>query len=141
MTNLILSDRPGTFQLAHKMSRFQFTNEVHKHPDGDAYVAVIGDVNSKDELLRELSNELSFPDYFGHNWDALLECLNDFHWIDAHEIVLIHSSIPDIGSADLKIYLDILSGSVGRWKDDPMHRLTVIFREDDKEVILNMTDS
>ncbi len=123
------------------MSRFLFTNEVHKHPKGDAYVAEIVDVHSKDELLRELSDTLSFPDYFGHNWDALWDCLNDFYWIDAHEIALIHNRIPDIGSADLKIYLDLLSESVGRWKDDPMHRLTVIFREDDKEVILNMTDS
>lgn len=123
------------------MNRFLFTNEVYKHPDGDAYVAEIVDVHSKDELFRELSDTLSFPDYFGHNWDALWDCLNDFHWIDAHEIVMIHNRIPDIGPADLKIYLDILSGSVGRWEDDPMHRLTVIFREDDKEVILSMTDS
>lgn len=123
------------------MNRFLFTNEVHKHPAGDVFVAEIGDVHSKDELLRELSDELSFPDYFGHNWDALWECLNDFQWIDAREIVLIHSKIPDIGIPDMKIYLDLLSESVGRWEDDPMHRLTVIFREDDKEFILNMIDS
>ena len=35
-------------------------------------------VHSKHTLLEVIARELRIPDYFGHNWDALEECLRDF---------------------------------------------------------------
>lgn len=34
-------------------------------------------IRSKDDLLRAAAEALRFPDYFGMNWDALLDCLRD----------------------------------------------------------------
>src|SRR5438270_9224272 len=34
-------------------------------------------------LFRAFARELSFPAYFGHNWDALVDCLSDLHLKDA----------------------------------------------------------
>ena len=34
-------------------------------------------MTDKRGMLEELSHSLTFPDYFGWNWDALEECLND----------------------------------------------------------------
>ncbi len=34
----------------------------------------------KDALLAALGRALDFPDYYGGNWDALEECLNDLSW-------------------------------------------------------------
>jgi hypothetical protein len=44
---------------------------------------------SKLELLREIASRLSFPEYFGHNWDALEECLQDMDWLDARSVILL----------------------------------------------------
>ena len=34
---------------------------------------------------------LSFPDWFGHNLDALYDCLTDLSWLPAGEHVLVWS--------------------------------------------------
>ncbi|MFE2022395.1 barstar family protein [Streptomyces sp. NPDC059499] len=30
-------------------------------------------------VFRTFARELSFLGYFGHNWDALVDCLHDWH--------------------------------------------------------------
>ena len=37
----------------------------------------------KTSFLAQISELLKFPDYFGHNWDALEECLNDVTTINS----------------------------------------------------------
>ncbi|MFA6584001.1 MAG: barstar family protein [Elusimicrobiaceae bacterium] len=40
-------------------------------------------VVDKESLLALLAAELSFPEYFGQNWDALADCLSDMpDWLD-----------------------------------------------------------
>ena len=49
----------------------------------------IADVKTDKELFFVIANTMHFPDYFGHNWDALDECLSDLDWLPAEGYLLI----------------------------------------------------
>ena len=40
-------------------------------------------------LLEECATQLAFPIWFGHNWDALVDCLVDLSWLPAAGHVLV----------------------------------------------------
>jgi RNAse (barnase) inhibitor barstar len=46
-------------------------------------------IKNKEQLLNEMAKQLMFPDYFGHNWDALDDCLTDFSWLPAPGYVMV----------------------------------------------------
>jgi hypothetical protein len=42
---------------------------------------------SKERTLQEWAAAFQFPSYFGNNWDAFEECLNDLAWLNARQVV------------------------------------------------------
>lgn len=46
------------------------------------------EINSKLEFMRAMDNAFGFPPYFGHNWDALWDCMRDMYWINDSDILL-----------------------------------------------------
>ena len=50
-------------------------------------------LSGKAELLRAMARTFAFPSYFGHNWDALLDCWSDMSWLPAkgYVCVLLHA--------------------------------------------------
>jgi len=89
--------------------------------------------------FQPISNALSFPDWFGKNWDALEDCLSDLSWREAEGYVLLfeHAAAGD----GLGILTDVLAASAEFWKGrgkpffavfiDPQKALTLpeLFRE------------
>lgn len=89
------------------------------HPgpeDSPSLVAEIpADIKTKEALLDELYRTLRFPDYFGHNWDALEDCIRDLSWLPPGPVVLMHHDLPLAGdAASQKTYLSILRDTVER---------------------------
>ncbi|MEV6964415.1 barstar family protein [Hamadaea sp. NPDC051192] len=61
-------------------------------------------LRDRGSLFTAFARELSFPSYFGHNWDALVDCLHDWH---------SHANLTDdvaimIDDADELLYVDFL---------------------------------
>lgn len=69
-------------------------------------------------VFSEFSRALGFPDYFGHNWDGLEECLADLEWLPAKGyIVLVTDAqcvIPD-DEEEYETLLEVLSDAGEAW--------------------------
>lgn len=69
-------------------------------------------------LLTEFARALDFPDYFGHNWDALEECLADLEWLPAKGYILLLTDaaqvLPD-DEEEYETFLEILSDAGEAW--------------------------
>lgn len=96
--------------------------EFHYHDKGAVppprpiYVAQIPPgISTKAELLRDLARLLSFPSYFGFNWDALDECLSDLSWLVADNVWMWHKDLPLANApGEAQVYLEILSSALDR---------------------------
>jgi RNAse (barnase) inhibitor barstar len=93
-------------------------------------------IATKKALLAELDTGLSFPDYFGGNWDALWECICDLSWLRPVQVVVIHDDLPlKDEPTQLQTYLSIMSDAIGYWANKPEHELIVVFpRETEQSV-------
>jgi hypothetical protein len=69
-------------------------------------------------LLTECARALDFPDYFGHNWDALEECLADLEWLPAKGYILLITDaahvLPD-DEEEYETFLEILRDAGEAW--------------------------
>lgn len=69
-------------------------------------------------LFDEFAAALQFPSYFGHNWDALDECLHDLRWLNAENFILITTNAPALlhhDAANLPILLKVLAQTGLSW--------------------------
>ena len=49
----------------------------------------VAGVQQKQELLAKIASAMNFPDYFGKNWDALVDCLRDLSWLSPKGVLLV----------------------------------------------------
>ena len=69
-------------------------------------------------LLTECARALGFPDYFGHNWDALEECLADLEWLPAKGYILLITDASHVlpnDEAEYETFLEILRDAGEAW--------------------------
>jgi hypothetical protein len=106
---------------------FEFADPGVPRSAGAIAARVPRGVRSKQKLLAILADKLHFPGYFGHNWDALEECLRDLSWLqEGRDVAIIHHDLPfGAGGEHRATYVAILascaqSGANGR-------KLSVVF--------------
>lgn len=122
------------------MLHFEFTDHVDRYHSDQYFRAQIAtNISSKEKLFIELANKLLLPDYFGFNWDALRDCLADFHWIQNRAIVLIRTEVPNIDEGNLKTYLALLNDAIQDWQASERLRLAVAFPKSSEHTIKELT--
>jgi hypothetical protein len=91
------------------MTPFRFGGSETLAPDHRRIEVPVG-IETKRELLDFLAKAFPIPASFGHNWDALEECLLDLDWLKEPKVALIHHDIPlGTSPSDQRSYLQILA--------------------------------
>ncbi|MEZ5119524.1 MAG: barstar family protein [Candidatus Nanopelagicales bacterium] len=62
----------------------------------------------KQSFLSACARSLAFPDYFGHNWDALADSLGEFAR-ERSPVLVVWTGASDLAAADRDIAVDIMS--------------------------------
>jgi RNAse (barnase) inhibitor barstar len=92
-------------------------------------------------LFSEFARALAFPDYFGHNWDALEECLADLEWLPAKGYILLITDTQAVLPEDEEEYdtlLEVLDDAGEAWSKGqtadgrraPFHVVFIIAEQD-----------
>lgn len=76
---------------------------------------------TRSAVLGLISRTLSFPSWFGRNWDALEDCLTDLSWIEGPGLVIVIDGFSTYAKADpdgFAILLDIFKSSAEYWRGE-----------------------
>jgi RNAse (barnase) inhibitor barstar len=79
-------------------------------------LAACGD---KSDFLARIAAALDFPGWFGHNWDALFDCLTDLGWHPAPGYVLVLEQagrFREIAPEAFDTALAILEDAAAAWR-------------------------
>ena len=71
----------------------------------------------KDAVLACFAQALSFPKWFGGNWDALEDCLSDLSWLTADGQVLLIEGAKEVPVVERGTLVDILSSAAASWAE------------------------
>ncbi len=88
------------------------------------------------KFYRKISDKLSFPDYFGHNMDALADCLCDLSWLEPNNVHLYIKNPDSFLSEEKKeikvSILDILEEAQSHQIEDGRTFEAVAVRDDEE---------
>ena len=75
----------------------------------------------KEDVFAALSIALRLPDWFGHNWDALADCLCDLSWKPAPGYVLYvegHTALRRERPSDFDMLIEIFAETAAYWSEE-----------------------
>jgi len=85
-----------------------------------AFRVDLADVEGKDGLLEALARDMAFPEWFGHNWDALADCLADLSWrpAEGYLVLLEHCDLLHARAEEdhLKA-LELFAAAADEWRE------------------------
>ena len=84
------------------------------------FMVDLGKIAGKPALLKALEKGINLPEHFGHNWDALADCLEDDEWMDKNGVVILWQGAEAFRKAhhaDFETALDIFSEASEYWQE------------------------
>ena len=93
-----------------------------RNKDFSFYILDGNKMHTGNGLFTEIAEKLQFPDYFGRNWNALDECLQDLDWLDSNSIKILindfNKILKDDHSEEKNIFIDCLTDAAVFWETE-----------------------
>lgn len=82
----------------------------------------------KASFMNAIADALRFPDYFGKNWDALVDCLDELHWRDEPIVLVIDHGDELLADApgEIDTLLDVIAEAFAPNPELPASVLKVV---------------
>ena len=112
------AQQAGVHRVNTELARRVFHAAAELHLD--VHRIELGNTESAEALFERFAHALRFPEWFGHNWDALADCLCDLSWFNAEGYVLILSGIPQLAhqhAAMTETLLTVLEDASSAWRE------------------------
>lgn len=111
-SHLVIAEQERFKNIYKKFTEICFDKEI--------FCSMIEGKNCKKlkSLFEEFMVKLQFPNYFGENWAAFDECLNDLEWLEAEKYVLFINDIDKLLIKDrqeFKTFINILISAIDEW--------------------------
>lgn len=81
----------------------------------------LADCTTKAELLARVALAFAFPPWFGHNWDALADCLTDLSWLPAPGYVIVITHARTLRRSEPETWAtfrEVLDEASAWWRDE-----------------------
>ena len=115
------------------LTRLDHASVYHMPLDGEAALVAAAErdgycmfrvdlagIEDKTGLLSAIARAMAFPEWFGHNWDALLDCLADLGWRPAEGYVVILEHCDGIhgrAETDFVQTLQVFEAAANEWRE------------------------
>lgn len=114
------SNPPGIYRLVSQTRPDAILNQVAEWGWHAGYIngKIVED---KSTFLDAVAQALAFPSYYGRNWDAFEEMVNDLSWISAPGYVLLYDYVHRFAANQPDAWqtaLTILDSASTRWQQE-----------------------
>lgn len=112
------AEKAGVFHLPH-MDKKQVVAAA-RAAGLAAYRINLAKAGDKAQLLATIAKSMKFPDWFGHNLDALADCVADMGWkpAEGYLVVLEHcDGIHGKSEADFSSVLNVFEQAADEWRE------------------------
>jgi len=110
---------PGVYRTDLRTSAAALARTAERH-GWQAFHLDGRELATKADFLEASARALRFPSYFGQNWDAFEESLNDMGWAPAQGYLVVFDGAGSFARAqpnEFAVALDILRESARRWHE------------------------
>ncbi len=119
---------PDVYQLVSPIAPTELA-DLSRNAEAKLFYIDGSNIVDRASLFHQFTTTMQFPEYFGHNWDALEDCLTDlFHEDAVNRQIIILDRLDNFAIDDphqWSMLLDICRSTVKYWQDTdtPMYIL------------------
>lgn len=110
--------KPGIYAVTEEVSVEAVTEWARSH--GVYFSQLQGErISTSHNFMTEIADALSFPSYFGKNWDALDECLRDLEWLPANGYLIFFEKVDTFAITEphsFAIALRVFKWAIEHWE-------------------------